>query len=59
MLSRRLADLARSIQKAGRTLPAYIPQQAIAILAHSIADDVCTGQDRLHFLLACGVPFTL
>lgn len=59
MLSRKLQDLAHTIQKAGRHLPSYIPQQAIHHIAHSIADDLCTGQDRLHFLLACGVPFTL
>ena len=59
MLSKKLLDLARAIKNAGRSLPTGIPQQAVTYMAHSIADEFCTGQDRLHFLLACGVPFTL
>lgn len=60
MLSRKLVDLARSIDKARwRNLNDHQYQLGIAYAAHAIADDNCTGQERYHFLLACGVPFTL
>jgi hypothetical protein len=59
MLNKKLLDLARAIKNAGRSLPTGIPQQSITHVAHSLADEMCTGQERLHFLLACGVPFTL
>lgn len=60
MLSKRLQDLARAIERARYKRPndpAY--QTGIAYAAHAIADDSCTGAERHHFLLMCGVPFTL
>jgi hypothetical protein len=59
MLSKRLQDLARSIDRARRTSshPDYL--LGIYYAAHAIADDSCTAGDRYHFFLMCGVPFTL
>lgn len=60
MLSKKLQDFARSIQIAGyRVGNDAQAKRGIAYVAHAIADDHCTGQERHHFLLACGVPFDL
>jgi hypothetical protein len=60
MLSKKLQDLARVIERARYKRPddkGY--QMGIAYVAHAIADDSCTAQERSHFLLMCGVPFAL
>lgn len=59
MLSKREIDLARSIDRARRTSKDPMYLLGVHTVAHALADDVCTGQTRLHFLLACGVPFVL
>jgi hypothetical protein len=58
MISKKLVDVARAIDRARRE--SKDPQFSLGIryVAHAIADDQCTGQERLHFLLACGVDFT-
>lgn len=59
MISRKQVDLARAIDRARRA--SHDPQYLLGVyhVAHALADDMCTGQERLHFLLACGVPFTI
>jgi len=60
MLSKRLQTLARSIDRARwkrRDDERY--QLGISYVAHAIADDSCTGEERHHFLLASGTPFDL
>lgn len=57
MIPKKLVDVARAIDRARRE--SHDPQYLLGIryVAHAIADDQCTGSERLHFLLACGVDF--
>lgn len=59
MLSKKHADIARAIDKARRAGNNADFQLGIAYAAHAIADDLCSASERYHFLLVCGVPFTL
>lgn len=60
MLSKKLQDFARSIERA-RWKAGNDPERlrGVAYVAHAIADDHCTSQERFHFLHMCGVPFQL
>ncbi len=59
MLSKKLQDYVRSILLAGYRAQNADQKKGVAFVAHALADDHCTGQERYHFLLACGVPFEI
>jgi hypothetical protein len=59
MLSKKLVDLGRSIDRARRSNPDPGFQLGIRHVAHALADDLCTAVERYHFLLICGVEFKL
>ncbi|HEY6019091.1 MAG TPA: hypothetical protein VIY48_04100 [Candidatus Paceibacterota bacterium] len=57
MINAKQAKLARAIDRARRESNDPNYQLGVRHVAHAIADDTCTGEERLHFLLACGVDF--
>ena len=59
MINRKQVDIARAIDRARRSHTDPIKLLGVYTVAHALADDLCTSQERLHFLLACGVPFVL
>lgn len=57
MFPKKLEPTARAIKQVGRESKDTNYQLGIRNVAHALADDLCTGSERLHFLLACGVSF--
>lgn len=57
MISKKMIDLGRAIDRARRANPESGYQTGVRHVAHALADDLCTAQEKYHFLLVCGVPF--
>lgn len=60
MLNKKQLQIARAIDMVRRDSIAPGYQQAITAVAHAIANEICTGGERLHFLItALGNPKSL